>query len=135
MHSRLLLMPQTYPDRHEQLTPEQYRILREKGTERPGSSPWNSSFEDGIYHCIGCGNALFHSHSKFDAHCGWPSFDQIITTGSVLEKPDNSHGMLRTEVLCGQCEGHLGHVFEDGPTETHRRFCINGAILTFEALP
>ncbi len=115
-----------------ELTPEQYRVLREAGTERPGSSEYNLHFEEGTYTCAGCGEALFSSDSKFDAHCGWPSFDQGIADGKIIEKLDRSHGMIRTEILCANCGGHLGHVFNDGPTETGLRYCVNGASLGFE---
>jgi peptide-methionine (R)-S-oxide reductase len=112
------------------LTPEQYRILREHGTERPGSSPLNAENRDGQYLCAGCGGTLFESDTKFDAHCGWPSFDRAKegATETVLDK---SHGMAREEVLCAKCGGHLGHVFPDGPTDTGLRYCMNGAALNF----
>ena len=100
-----------------QLTEEEYRILREKGTERPHSGEYNLVFDDGIYRCAGCDQQLFESSSKFDAHCGWPSFDDAIP-GSVKNILDKSHGMLRTEIVCSNCGGHLGHVFNDGPTAT-----------------
>lgn len=115
-----------------ELTPEQYRILREHGTERPGSSALNGEHREGEYHCAGCGKTLFESGTKFDAHCGWPSFDKA-QDGAVAIVVDNSHGMAREEVLCAQCGGHLGHVFPDGPTETGLRYCMNGAALKFEA--
>ncbi|SEA61078.1 peptide-methionine (R)-S-oxide reductase MsrB [Bizionia paragorgiae] len=107
-----------------QLTEEEYRILREKGTERPHSGEYNLVFDDGIYRCAGCDQQLFESSSKFDAHCGWPSFDDAIP-GSVKNILDKSHGMLRTEIVCSNCGGHLGHVFNDGPTATGTRFCVN----------
>lgn len=115
----------------EQLTPEQYRVLRQAGTERPGTGQYNLHFEEGVYTCAGCGTALFDSGSKFDAHCGWPSFDQEIEEGKIIEKLDKSHGMIRTEIVCGSCGGHLGHVFNDGPTETGLRYCVNSASLGF----
>lgn len=112
------------------LTPEQYRITREKGTERPFSGQYWSTTTPGLYRCVACGNALFWSDTKFDAGCGWPSFWEAAAEGSVVRQPDHSHGMVRTEVLCGRCGAHLGHVFEDGPPPTGLRFCINsGAIL------
>lgn len=115
------------------LTPEQYRITREKGTERPFSGQYWSTTTPGLYRCVACGNALFWSDTKFDAGCGWPSFWEAATEGSVVRQPDHSHGMVRTEVLCGRCGAHLGHVFEDGPPPTGLRFCINsGAILLDE---
>lgn len=116
----------------KQLTPEQYRILREKGTEYPGSGVYNLHFEDGIYTCAGCGTELFSSEQKFDSHCGWPSFDAALSNNKVVEKRDLSHGMVRTEILCGSCGGHLGHVFPDGPTETGLRYCVNSLSLDFK---
>jgi peptide-methionine (R)-S-oxide reductase len=114
------------------LTPEVYYIARQKGTERP----WTSQFEDfkekGLYSCKACGNPLFESDTKFDSGCGWPSFFKPIDKKSIIYTPDNSHGMQRTEVQCGKCEAHLGHVFEDGPPPTGLRYCINGVILSFE---
>ncbi len=114
------------------LSPEVYHIAREKGTERP----WTSKFEDfkeiGTYHCAVCGNALFKSNTKFDSGCGWPSFFDPIAKGSLIYLPDNTHGMRRTEVQCGRCKSHLGHVFEDGPPPTGLRYCINGVVLDFD---
>ena len=114
-----------------ELTPEQYRVLRQHGTERPGSSPLNDEHREGKYICAGCGAALFESETKFNAHCGWPSFDKA-QQGAVAVAQDRSHGMVREEVLCAKCGGHLGHVFPDGPTETGLRYCMNGAALNFE---
>ena len=116
----------------QELGPERYRILRQKGTEYPGTGEYDKHFESGTYHCAGCGTPLFSSDGKFDAHCGWPSFDQEISEGIVAEKRDLSHGMIRTEILCSQCGGHLGHVFDDGPTATGLRYCVNSLSLTFE---
>lgn len=113
------------------LTPEQYRVLREHGTERPGSSPLNAEHREGEYLCAGCGQTLFESDTKFDAHCGWPSF-HTAREGAVATKVDNSHFMTRTEVLCANCGGHLGHVFDDGPAPTGQRYCMNGVSLSFE---
>jgi peptide-methionine (R)-S-oxide reductase len=113
------------------LTPEQYRILRQHGTERPGSSALNDEHREGRYVCAGCGAELFESDTKFNAHCGWPSFDKA-NQGAVAVVEDRSRGMVREEVLCAKCGGHLGHVFEDGPTETGLRYCMNGAALNFE---
>jgi peptide-methionine (R)-S-oxide reductase len=112
------------------LTPEQYHVLREHGTERPGSSPLNAENREGEYVCAGCGRKLFDSDAKFDAHCGWPSFDRAVE-GAVDTVVDRSHGMVRTEVLCAACGGHLGHVFPDGPTQTGLRYCMNGVALGF----
>jgi peptide-methionine (R)-S-oxide reductase len=116
----------------EQLSPEQYYILREKGTERPGTGEYNMHFEDGVYHCSACNAELFKSDSKFDAHCGWPSFDQAISDSAIVEHLDKSHGMMRTEILCANCGGHLGHVFNDGPNPTGLRYCLNSAALEFK---
>jgi len=114
-----------------ELSPEQYRVLRQHGTERPGSSPLNDENREGKYICAGCGSELFESDTKFNAHCGWPSFDKA-QQGAIAVVADKSHGMVREEVLCAKCGGHLGHVFEDGPTETGLRYCMNGAALNFE---
>lgn len=116
-----------------QLSDEQYRVLRQAGTERPGTGEYNLHFQNGVYTCAGCGETLFDSSSKFDAHCGWPSFDAEIESGKIIERLDKSHGMIRTEILCGNCGGHLGHVFNDGPTETGLRYCVNSASLGFKA--
>ena len=115
------------------LTPEQYYILREKGTERPFTGEYNIFFEDGTYHCAACGAPLFTSDSKFDSHCGWPSFDQAISDSAIIEQTDTSHGMVRTEIMCGNCGGHLGHVFNDGPTDTGLRYCVNSVSIGFES--
>jgi peptide-methionine (R)-S-oxide reductase len=115
------------------LTDEQYYIARQKGTERPWTSPFEHSKEIGNYYCAACGNPLFQSDTKFESGCGWPSFFQPIHKGALIYTPDHSHGMSRTEVQCGRCKAHLGHVFEDGPPPTGLRYCINGVILDFEA--
>lgn len=115
----------------KELTPEQYEVLREKGTERPFTGKYWNHFEDGKYVCAACGNVLFDSDSKFVSDCGWPSFDKAIK-GSVIYKTDTSFGMERTEVMCADCGGHLGHVFEDGPKETTgKRFCTNSVSIRF----
>lgn len=116
----------------KELSPEQYAILREAGTERPFSGKYNMHFEQGVYKCGGCGEPLFTSESKFDGHCGWPSFDKEIEEGKILEREDTSHGMIRTEILCANCGSHLGHIFDDGPTETGLRYCVNSLSLDFE---
>jgi peptide-methionine (R)-S-oxide reductase len=108
----------------ENLSEESYRILREKGTEPPFSGKYNLHFENGYYLCKACENPLFKSGQKFDSGCGWPSFDDAIK-GSVKNILDKSHGMIRTEIVCNNCGGHLGHVFNDGPTETGQRYCVN----------
>ena len=108
-----------------------FHIARQKGTERPGTSKFENSKEIGTYFCAACGNALFKSDTKFESGCGWPSFYEPISKGSIIYTPDNMHGMTRTEVQCGRCKAHLGHVFEDGPPPTGLRYCINGVVLDF----
>lgn len=107
-----------------------YSILREAGTEMPFSGKYNMFFEEGYYKCKGCANKLFDSKSKFNSGCGWPSFDKCID-GSIIYKEDKSLSRIRTEILCAECNGHLGHVFDDGPTETGARYCVNSASLNF----
>ena len=109
-----------------------YEIARNKGTERPWSSPLENVKDKGTYYCAACGNALFVSDTKFESGCGWPSFYQPVSKGSIIYAPDNTHGMSRTEVMCGRCQAHLGHVFEDGPPPTGLRYCINGVVLDFK---
>lgn len=114
------------------LPDELYYIARQKGTERPWTSKFEHFNETGTYYCAACGNALFKSDTKFESGCGWPSFYEPISKTSILYLEDKSHGMVRTEVQCGRCKAHLGHVFEDGPPPTGLRYCINGVILDFE---
>ena len=110
----------------DELTEEQYHVLREHGTERAFSGAYDLHFEEGAYHCAGCGTKLFNSGSKYDSGCGWPAFYKTAEKGAVVEILDRSLGMIRTEVLCGHCGGHLGHVFQDGPADkTGMRYCIN----------
>ena len=109
-----------------------FYIARQKGTERACSSKFENSKETGTYYCAACGNALFKSDTKFESGCGWPSFYEPISQESMINTPDNTHGMQRTEVQCGRCKAHLGHVFNDGPPPTGLRYCINGVVLDFE---
>jgi peptide-methionine (R)-S-oxide reductase len=114
------------------LSPDVYSVAREKGTERPWSSALESNKDTGTYYCAVCGNPLFLSDTKFESGCGWPSFYQPVSKGSIIYTPDHEYGMERTEVQCGRCKSHLGHVFDDGPPPTHLRYCINGVVLDFK---
>jgi peptide-methionine (R)-S-oxide reductase len=125
-------VPTTEAGWKAKLSPEEYRILREKGTERAGTGQYDKHWDSGVYVCKGCGNELFTSNTKFDAHCGWPSFYQGIDKSKIKEVLDTSFGMSRTEVQCANCGGHLGHVFNDGPEPTGLRYCINSVSLGFE---
>lgn len=120
-------------DEWKKLLPKDvYNIARQKGTERPWTSKYETSKEVGTYYCAVCGNGLFLSDTKFESGCGWPSFYQPVSKGSIIYEADNALGMKRTEVMCGRCKSHLGHVFEDGPPPTGLRYCINGVVLDFE---
>ena len=125
-------MTTNHKDWKKELTEEEYNVMREKGTEHPFSGKFVTHFENGTYTCKGCGQALFDSHSKFDSGCGWPSFDKGIETGKIKEIIDKSHGMIRTEITCANCESHLGHIFNDGPTKTKLRYCVNSVSLEFK---
>ncbi len=116
----------------KQLTPEQYYVIREKGTERPHTGKYDMFFEKGTYYCAACGQELFDSNSKFDGHCGWPSFDAELGKGRIKYIKDKSHGMIRTEIVCANCGGHLGHLFDDGPTSTGQRYCVNSLSIEFK---
>lgn len=114
------------------LSPEQYDVLREKGTEAPFSGKYYLHTEKGIYVCAACGTELFKSDAKFDAGCGWPSFSDVVDSSKVIYTKDNSLGMIRTEITCAKCGGHLGHVFDDGPAPTGLRYCINSVSIEFK---
>ena len=125
-------LPQTDQEWRERLTPAQYDVLRRKGTERPWSGEYVRVKADGTYRCAGCDVELFRSDAKFDSGCGWPSFDDVAATDAVELSTDYSHGMVRTEVTCRRCGGHLGHLFDDGPTPSRQRYCINSVALRLD---
>jgi peptide-methionine (R)-S-oxide reductase len=114
------------------LTPQQYHVLREKGTDAPFTGTLTYNHEKGIYKCAACGNELFTSDMKFDSECGWPSFDKEIAGGKIKTQTDTSHGMTRIEIMCARCDSHLGHLFDDGPTLTGKRYCVNSTSLSFQ---
>ncbi|MDP2561012.1 peptide-methionine (R)-S-oxide reductase MsrB [Psychrobium sp. 1_MG-2023] len=116
----------------EKLTPEQYYVCREKGTERPFTGQWLTCKESGQYKCICCDSVLFEAGSQFDSGCGWPSFDDVAGNKAVTLHRDSTHGMERTEVCCANCDAHLGHVFNDGPTATGLRYCINSVAIDYQ---
>ena len=128
----MIPMQKSEDDWRKALTPEQFKVLREHGTEPRGSSPLNQEKRDGRFLCAGCGQPLFESHAKFESGTGWPSFTQPIDEQAVATTVDRSYGMTRTEVHCSECGGHLGHVFPDGPKPTGLRYCMNGAALAFD---
>lgn len=116
----------------QKLTPKQYHVVREKGTEEPFTGVFYKHFKDGMYHCVACDQPLFSSNTKFDSDCGWPSFDNSVSKDNIELRDDISFGMHRTEVVCKNCGAHVGHLFNDGPTKTGLRYCINSVALHFK---
>jgi peptide-methionine (R)-S-oxide reductase len=125
-------MAQTESEWREKLTPEQYQVLRQGGTERAFTGKYWDSKAKGVYRCAGCGEELFSSDTKFESHSGWPSFFQPLDETAIEEDADRSYGMVRTEIKCANCGGHLGHVFDDGPNPTGLRYCVNSASLDLD---
>ena len=125
-------MPKTEAEWRERLSPEQYQVLRQGGTERAFTGQYWDSKAEGVYRCAGCGEKLFSSDTKYESHSGWPSFFQPLGEGIIEAEEDRSYGMVRTEIKCANCGGHLGHVFEDGPQPTGLRYCVNSASLDLE---
>ncbi len=125
-------IPKTEAEWHEKLTPEQYHVMREKGTEAPFTGEYFATKDKGVYRCSACGNELFSSDTKFNSGTGWPSFDSPVDPERIQYHEDISQGMKRVEVTCGRCGAHLGHMFDDGPTSTKKRYCINSVCLKLE---